>query len=91
MTTVTTVTYEIEISDDYVVPTGTIDSNEEYIDFVMNKAAESYKKQYDTKTSNDGITAARETYNASVPAPVETPVVPEVPEVPEVPSANTTV
>ena len=82
-----TVKYAIEISDDYVVPTGTIDTNKDYIDFVMNKAAESYKKQYDAATVNDGITAARESYNASVPVVTEAPVSPDVVDV----SANTVI
>jgi len=59
-------TYTIEITDDYVVPIGELTTNEEYLDFVINKAAESYQRQYSTVTVEEGITAARKVYNASV-------------------------
>ena len=66
-------TYTITISDDYVVPEGAMTTNEAYMTFVMNKAAESYRNQYAAANFEDGITAAREAYNASLPTPTETP------------------
>jgi hypothetical protein len=66
-------TYSIPITDDYTVPEGPLDTNEAYLTFVMNMAAASYAKQYAKATVEEGITAAREAYNAALPAPVETP------------------
>jgi len=59
----TTKSYVVEISDEYVV--SAINTNEDYVNFVMNKAAESYQNQYGTSTVEEGITAAREAYIAS--------------------------
>ena len=64
-------TYTIPVTDDYTPPEGAMTTNEAYMTFVMNRAAESYQVQYGTATVEDGITAAREAYNASLP--VETP------------------
>ena len=58
--------YNINVIDDYVVPAGPLTS-EQYVDFVMNRAAESYMKQYGTATVNEGIDAACAAYNASLP------------------------
>jgi hypothetical protein len=58
--------YTVIIDDSYTPPEGQILTNEEYVNFVMNKAAESYQNQYQTQTVDEGITAAREAYNASV-------------------------
>ena len=69
--------YTITIEDGYVVPEGPLATNDDYVTFVMNMAAESYMNQYDTATSDEGITAAREAYNASLPPVVEEPVVEE--------------
>jgi hypothetical protein len=66
-------TYTITITDDYVTPEGPLDTNEAYLAFVLNMAAESYAKQYSAADKEAGITAAREAYNAALPAPVETP------------------
>jgi hypothetical protein len=63
--------YTITIVDGYVAPTEPLDTNEAYVTFVMNMAAMSYATQYGTATSDEGITAAREAFNASLPAPVE--------------------
>lgn len=63
--------YTITIEDGYTTPEGPMLDNDAYITFVMNKAAESYMIQYGTATVDDGITAAREAYNASLPAPAE--------------------
>ena len=46
---------------------GPFATDEEYCQFVMSNAAESYMKQYSTATTDEGITAAREAYNASLP------------------------
>ena len=59
--------YNIIIDDNYVVPEGQMATNEEYMTFVMNRAAESYMKQYGTNTVEEGITAARENYNNNLP------------------------
>jgi hypothetical protein len=65
-------TYTITITDDYTVPEGPMADNQAYLTFVMNKAAESYRNQYAAADFEAGITAAREAYNAALPAPVET-------------------
>ena len=67
--------YTITIEDGYVVPEGPLATNDDYVTFVMNMAALSYMNQYGTATSDEGITAAREAYNASLPPVVEEPVV----------------
>jgi hypothetical protein len=45
-------------------------TNAQYIDWVVNRAAESYQTQYGAASKEAGITAAREAFNASIPAPV---------------------
>jgi hypothetical protein len=68
--------YTVQIVDDYVQPTTPLATNAEYVDMVMNMAAQSYMHQYNTATSEDGITAAREAFNTSLPVaevPVEEP------------------
>lgn len=65
--------YTLTITDDYAVPEGPLATNEAYLTFVMNKAAESYRNQYAAADFEAGITAAREAYNASLPTPTETP------------------
>ena len=59
--------YAIEIVDGYVVPEGSL-TKEQYVEFVMNKAAQSYQIQYGTATTDDGIQAACDAYNAALPA-----------------------
>jgi hypothetical protein len=68
--------YTITITDNYTPPTDPIATNEDYLAFVMNMAAKSYATQYGASTSEAGITAAREAFNAALPqpAPVEEPV-----------------
>ena len=61
--------YTITIEDGYIVPEGPFATNDDYLTFVMNRAAESYMNQYGTANVEDGITAAREAYNASLPQP----------------------
>ncbi len=64
-------TYTIDITPDvYPQPTEPLDTNEAYLTFVLNRAAESYQSQYGAASKEAGITAAREAFNASIPAPV---------------------
>jgi hypothetical protein len=63
--------YTIAIEDGYEAPTKPLATNGEYVTFVMNMAAASYMNQYGTKTVEEGLTAAREAFNAGLPAPVE--------------------
>ena len=57
--------YAIEIVDDYVTPKGDL-TKEQYVEFVMNRAAESYQVQYGTATTEDGIQAACDAYNLNI-------------------------
>lgn len=57
--------YTIEIVDGYVTPEGQL-TKWKYVEFVMNKAAESYQNQYGTATTDDGIQAACDAYNAVI-------------------------
>jgi hypothetical protein len=69
--------YELIVEDSYELPTTTFETNQEYLNFVINMASKSYKSQYQTATVEDGITAAREAYNETVVIPeviVEEPV-----------------
>ena len=63
--------YTVQIVDNYVQPTTTLATNEDYVDMVMNMAGLSYQVQYNTATSDEGITAAREAYNAALPPVTE--------------------
>lgn len=58
--------YPINISDDYVVPAGPLEAKQ-YVEYVMNMAAKSYKAQYKTATPDEGIQAACDAYNAALP------------------------
>lgn len=58
--------YIIDIEDSYEVPEGPL-NNQQYVVFVMNRAAESYRNQYNTLDFESGITAARTAYNDSLP------------------------
>ena len=62
--------YAINIVDDYVAPEGAL-TKEQYVNFVMNRAAESYQMQYGTATTDDGIQAACDAYNAALPTTQE--------------------
>lgn len=64
--------YTLTIDDDYETPTGAL-TRSEYVEFVMNHAAESYMKQYGTADKESGIQAALDVYNASLPAPTPEP------------------
>jgi len=61
--------YTIAIDDNYVVPDAPL-TKEQYVAFVMNKAAESYKNSYQTADFDSGIQAACDAHNASM-APAE--------------------
>ena len=60
--------YTVTTVADYVQPATAIDTDEGYVDMVMNMAALSYMAQYSVSTPDEGITAAREAFNASLPA-----------------------
>jgi len=58
--------YTINIIDGYVVPEGAL-TKDQYVDFVMNMAAQSYMNQYQAADADAGIQAACDAYNAAVP------------------------
>jgi hypothetical protein len=60
-------TYTIDITPDVHPQPAEITTNADYLTYVLNRAAESYATQYGTASKEDGITAAREAYNASMP------------------------
>ena len=60
--------YTIAITDGYAPPEGPLDASQ-YVTFVMNRAAESYRVQYGVASSDEGIQAACDAYNAALPAP----------------------
>lgn len=66
-------TFSIEIDDDYEAPEGPIETDADYVAFVMNMAAKSYANHPDAATPLEGITVARERRNADPPPPVEAP------------------
>lgn len=72
-------TYTVTIVPDFPQPTVQLATNEEYVNFVMNMAAQSYMNQYGTATPEDGITAARNALNATLP-PAPEPVQEAAPE-----------
>lgn len=59
--------YTVTTVADYVQPTTAIADNEGYVDMVMNRAAQSYMVHFGLATPEEGITAAREEFNASLP------------------------
>jgi hypothetical protein len=64
--------YTLTITEEvYPQPTEPLDTNEAYLTFVLSRAAESYQNQYGTASKEAGITAAREAFNAALPAPQE--------------------
>jgi hypothetical protein len=65
-------TYTIDVTDEvYLQPTEPLETNEAYLIFVLNRAAESYQNQYGAASKEAGITAAREAFNAALPVPQE--------------------
>jgi hypothetical protein len=65
---------EYTVSIDKPEP-GPFDDNQGYLQFVDGNACLSYMNQYGAATPEEGLTAAREAYNASLP--VEAPVADE--------------
>lgn len=61
-------TYTVDVTADIYSQPGEIATNEAYLTYVVNRAAESYQSQYGAASKEDGITAAREAYNASLSA-----------------------
>jgi len=61
-----TTDYTITIDDAYEVPEGPM-TKAQYIEFVMNRAAQSYCAQHDAETADAGIQAACDAYNATLP------------------------
>lgn len=59
-------TYTIDVVENYTPPAGPLTADQ-YVDFVMNRAAESYMKQYNVATPDEGIQAACDAYNATLP------------------------
>ena len=57
--------YAVVMDDEYTPP-AIINTNQDYINFVLNKAAESYQKQYNTADKESAITAAIESFNANL-------------------------
>lgn len=68
--------YTITITaEDYVQPTAAM-TEAEYLAFVLNRAAESYRNQYGCASKEEGIAAACAAFNASL-TPPETPADPD--------------
>ena len=61
-----TTEYTVMIDDSYVTPEGALDKAQ-YVNMVMNKAAESYMKSYAAADFEAGIQAALDAYNAALP------------------------
>lgn len=61
-----TTDFTITIDDNYEVPEGPLTAAQ-YVEFVMNRAAESYQAQYSAADVEAGIQAACDTYNAALP------------------------
>ncbi len=60
---------QIELDAAFEAPTEPLATNADYVGFVMNMAAKSYMQQFGAATIEDGLTAAREAFNASLPEP----------------------
>lgn len=58
--------YTVTISDDYTPPSGPLNDSQ-YVNMVMNRAAQSYQAQYKTANTQQGIEAACAAYNADLP------------------------
>ena len=61
-----TTEYTVIIDDSYVTPEGALDKAQ-YVNMVMNKAAESYMKGYAAADFEAGIQSALDAYNAALP------------------------
>lgn len=62
-----TTDYTITIDDAYVVPDGALTTKQQYLTFVLNKAAESYRNSYAVADFEAGVQAALDAYNAALP------------------------
>ena len=62
----------IQVSDGYIPPEGPL-APEQYVEFVMNRACESYRNQYGAADVAAGLAAACAAYNASLPVPADPP------------------
>ena len=65
---------QIDLIDTYTVPEGTL-TKEQYVNFVMNMACQSYMKQYNAANVEDGLAMAVMAYNSSIPEPTPVPEV----------------
>jgi len=59
--------YTVTTVPDYVQPSTEIATDDGYVNMVMNMAALSYMAQYGVSTPDEGISAARAAFNASLP------------------------
>lgn len=59
-------TFTVVVDDDYVAPKGPIKNDADYVNHVMNMAAQSYGNHPDAKSPLNGITVAREAANAAL-------------------------
>jgi hypothetical protein len=66
--------YQIDLIDTYTVPEGAL-TKEQYVNFVMNLACQSYMKQYNAGDVEDGLAMAVMAYNSSIPEPTPVPEV----------------
>lgn len=59
--------YTVDVTPDvFPQPTAPLTAAE-YINFVVNRAAESYMSQYGSASKEEGIVAACDAFNASIP------------------------
>ncbi len=61
-----TTEYTVTIDDAYETPAGEL-TKAQYVEFVMNRAAQSYCAQHGAQTADAGIQAACDAYNAALP------------------------
>lgn len=67
----------VNITDAYE-PTGESLTPSQYVNFVMNMAAKSYMSQYKTNTVDEGVDAACQAYNDSLPPKAEVAIEVEI-------------
>lgn len=58
--------FTIHVVEGYEPPPGML-TQEQYVNFVMNRAAQSYQNHYKTQDLISGIQAACDEYNAALP------------------------
>lgn len=59
--------HTITLIADYVQPTLPLESNTDYLNMVINMAAQSYMNQYGAASPEEGVAAARLAFNKSLP------------------------